>query len=242
MHSIIIIPTYNEKENIEQMISALLKLQLPGKTEILIIDDASPDGTGKIVDEMKKKFSNISCIHRASKMGLGSAYREGFREAIKRGAQNLIAMDADFSHNPFYLPEMIQKAQYADLVIGSRYVKNGGQKGWSCTRRLLSWGANLFARTMLSLQTRDTTAGFKCYTSKVFQQVAIDSIHSDGYSFQIETVFFIERAGLRVTEIPIIFENRRRGASKISRGEVLQGVFTVFRLFVSRFTDPKQSL
>lgn len=242
MYSIIIIPTYNEKENIERMIQALLELKLSGRIEILIVDDASPDGTGKIVEEMKKRFSNISCIHRERKMGIGSAYREGFREALKRGAQNIIAMDADFSHNPSYLPEMIQKAQHADLVIGSRYVKNGGQQGWSCTRRLLSWGANVFARTLLSLTTRDTTAGFKCYTSKLFQQVEINSIHSDGYSFQIETVFLVERAGLKVAEIPIIFENRQRGASKISRSEVLQGVFTVLRLFVSRFTDSKQSL
>lgn len=234
MRTTIIIPTYNEKENITELIELISHEAGDAGWKLLVIDDASPDGTGAIVDRLATRYPFVTCVHRTGKLGLGSAYREGFLRALADGAEILVTMDADFSHHPRYLRTMIETARQTDCVIGSRYIREGGQRGWSRYRQLLSAGANLFARTLLRLHTHDATAGFRAYRASVFRQIPVVSIHSDGYSFQIEMVTRIERQGMTVREIPILFENRTRGASKISRSEVLQGFLTVLRLLIVR--------
>lgn len=234
MRTTIIIPTYNEKENITELIERISHEAGGAGWKLLVIDDASPDGTGAIVDRLAAQYPFVTCVHRTGKLGLGSAYREGFLRALADDAEILVTMDADFSHHPRYLHTLIETAGRADCVIGSRYVNEGGQQGWSRYRQFLSAGANLFARTLLRLHTHDATAGFRAYRASVFKKIPVASIHSDGYSFQIEMVTRIERQGMGVREVPILFENRTRGASKISRSEVLQGFLTVLRLFIVR--------
>ena len=231
-----IVPTYNEKENIEALVTQLL--ELPTGVHVLVVDDHSPDGTGQIVDRLAEAHpGRVSVIHRAGKLGLGTAYIAGFEQALAEGADLICTMDADFSHNPRYIPDMVDKIeQGCDLVIGSRYVPGGGTSGCTFDRKVLSWGANAFARFMLGLKANDTTAGFRCYRREVLERVEPQTIKASGYSFLIEMLFRVQRTGWQVGEVPIIFENRRLGTSKISQGEVLRALQTVFRLARTRLS------
>jgi dolichol-phosphate mannosyltransferase len=230
--SIVVVPTYNEIDNIDQLLEALLALE--SDVDILVIDDASPDGTGTRVDEWSKREPRVRVLHRAGKMGLGTAYIAGFTQALSNGYEVVIEMDADFSHRPSYVPELITKGQDFDLVIGSRYVAGGGTSGWGFHRRLLSETANMFVRQVLRLPVHDCTAGFRCFKATALKRIDFSRVLAEGYSFQVEMLFRILKNGGRVAEIPIIFEERRHGNSKISRTEVFRAVGTVLRLFRER--------
>jgi dolichol-phosphate mannosyltransferase len=230
----VIIPTYNEKENIEALVTKLLAL--PTGLHVIVVDDNSPDGTGDIADRLAvESDGRVDVIHRRGKLGLGTAYIAGFKRAQAEGFDLICTMDADFSHNPRYIPSIVDKvSQGYDLVIGSRYVPGGGTTGCTFDRKLLSWGANAFARMMLGLRAHDTTAGFRCYRREVLEEVGVDEIKASGYSFLIEMLYRVHRYGREVGEIPIIFENRRLGTSKISKDEVTKAMGTVLRLAWTR--------
>ena len=228
MKAVVVVPTYNERQNIDALLEALLAL--PGGLHVLVVDDGSPDGTGTRVDEWVAREPRVGVIHRPRKMGLGTAYIAGFSRGLADGFEALIEMDADFSHRPAYVPELIAKAAEFDLVIGSRYIPGGGTSGWGLHRRLLSQGANVFARGMLGLKVRDCTAGFRCYTAAALRRIDFASVLAEGYSFQVEMLVRILKSGGRVAETPIIFEERRHGRSKISRAEVFKAIGTVIRL------------
>lgn len=228
MKAVVVVPTYNERQNIDALLEALLAL--PGGLHVLVVDDGSPDGTGTRVDEWVAREPRVGVIHRPRKMGLGTAYIAGFSRGLADGFEALIEMDADFSHRPAYVPELIAKAGEFDLVIGSRYIPGGGTSGWGLHRRLLSQGANVFARGMLGLKVRDCTAGFRCYTAAALRRIDFTGVLAEGYSFQVEMLVRILKGGGRVAEIPIIFEERRHGRSKISRAEVFKAIGTVIRL------------
>lgn len=233
----VIIPTYNEKENLEPLVQRLLTLPLD--LNVIVVDDNSPDGTGKIADRLAAKHDGrVQVLHRAGKLGLGTAYVAGFHRALAEGSTYVVTMDADFSHPPERIPELITKAQEGyDLVIGSRYVPGGRAVECTLPRQILSWGANVFfARTLLNLKAHDATAGFRCYRSQVLESLALDDILSDGYSFLIEMLYRVQRAGWRIGELPIVFHNRQQGVSKISRNEIYKALYTVFRLFRERFS------
>jgi dolichol-phosphate mannosyltransferase len=232
----VIVPTYNERENIKALVTQLLAL--PTGVLVIVVDDNSPDGTGDIADRLAEEDpGRIDVIHRAGKLGLGTAYIAGFRRALAGGADLICTMDADFSHNPRYIPDMVAKIdQGYDLVIGSRYVPGGGSSGCTFDRKLLSWGANAFARTVLGLRAHDTTAGFRCYRREVLESVQLDEIKASGYSFLIEMLHRVRRRGWQVGEVPIVFENRRLGTSKISRTEITRAMGTVLRLGWARMT------
>jgi glycosyltransferase involved in cell wall biosynthesis len=232
----VILPTYNERENIETLVRQLL--DLPGGLQVTVVDDNSPDGTGELADALASRHpGRLSVVHRPGKMGLGTAYVAGFKKALAEGADYILTMDADFSHNPRYIPAMLEKAQSGyDLVIGSRYVRGGGTRDCTLPRKVLSWGANSFARVMLGLRARDATAGFRCYRREVLESVGLDKIRSSGYSFLIEMLYRTQRQGWRVGEVPIIFVNRLLGTSKISRAEIVRAIQTVLRLALRRVT------
>ena len=232
----VIVPTYNESENIKALVTQLLAL--PTGILVIVVDDNSPDGTGDIADRLaEENLGRIEVIHRAGKLGLGTAYIAGFKQALAARADLICTMDADFSHNPRYIPDMVAKiGQGYDLVIGSRYVPGGGTSGCTFDRKLLSWGANAFARTVLGLRAHDTTAGFRCYRREVLESVQLDEIKASGYSFLIEMLHRVRRRGWQVGEVPIIFENRRLGTSKISQDEIIRAMGTVLRLGWARLT------
>ncbi|MCK4316419.1 MAG: glycosyltransferase, partial [Anaerolineae bacterium] len=232
----VIVPTYNEQENIESLVARLLAL--PVAVCVIVVDDNSPDGTGAIADRLAAESDGrMGVIHRAGKLGLGTAYVAGFKRALAEEADLICTMDADFSHNPRYIPAMVDKiGQGYDLVIGSRYVRGGGASGCIFARKLLSWGANAFARTMLGLRAHDTTAGFRCYRREVLRGMDLDDIKASGYSFLIEMLYRVQRSDWRVGEVPIVFENRRLGASKVSKNEIIKALGTVLRLAWVRLT------
>lgn len=234
MQVIVIVPTYNERENIESLATQLLAL--PTGVRVIVVDDNSPDGTGEIADRLAaKNDGRVQVIHRAGKLGLGTAYIAGFEQALAEGADLICTMDADFSHNPRYIPAMVEKIEQGyDLVIGSRYVPGGGTSGCTFDRKLLSWGANGVARLMLGLHAHDTTAGFRCYRRQVLESIDLDGIKASGYSFLIEMLYRVQRRGWRVGGVPIIFENRRLGASKVSKNEIIKALGTVVRLAKTR--------
>ena len=229
-------PTYNERENIEALVMQLLSL--PVGLSVTVVDDNSPDGTGDICDRLADvSEGRLRVIHRAGKLGLGTAYLAGFVQALDAGSDLICTMDADFSHNPRYIPAMVSKINEGyDLVIGSRYVRGGGTSGCTLSRKMLSWGANSFARIALGLRAHDTTAGFRCYRREGLESIDLDEIKASGYSFLIEMLYMVQSRGWRVTDVPIIFENRRLGASKISQDEVTKAVQTVLRLAWGRLT------
>jgi len=222
----VVVPTYNESDNIEILAQEILSLPV----QLVIVDDNSPDGTGEIADEWARKDSRVFVLHRPCKMGLGTAYIVGFNHALSLGADRVITMDADFSHHPRYIPALLTRSETADLVIGSRYVDVGGTLNCTLARRVLSRSANTFARIALGLRAHDCTAGFRCYRREVLESIGLDTILSDGYSFLIEMLYRSQKMGHKIEEVPIIFEDRRRGASKISRGEILKALYTVVRL------------
>lgn len=228
LKSVVVVPTYNEIQNIDALLEALLAL--PSRVDVLVVDDGSPDGTGRRVDEWVSREPRVGVIHRPKKLGLGTAYIAGFTRSLSGGYEAVIGMDADFSHRPSYIPALIAKAEEFDLVIGSRYVEGGGTSGWGLHRRLLSKGANVFARSMLGLPVRDSTAGFRCYRAETLRKIDFATVLAEGYSFLVEMLFRVVRNGGRVAEIPIVFEERRHGRSKISRAEVFKAIATVLRL------------
>ena len=224
----VVIPTYNERENISLLITDIMGLGTD--SQVIIVDDNSPDGTGELADELVAQHPGVRVIHRPGKLGLGTAHIAGIKAALAAGTDYVLTMDADFSHHPRYIPDVLAGLNRYDVVIGSRYVPGGGTQYCTLPRRALSRGANLFARTVLSLQASDATAGFRGYRRQVLESIALDEIKSDGYSFLIEMLYRCQRRGWRIGEVPIVFENRQRGASKISRGEILKAMQTVMRL------------
>ena len=236
MKALIIVPTYNEKENIEGIIDVVLALG--DDIEILVVDDNSPDGTGEIVDRLAADEPRIHVIHREEKLGLGSAYIAGFKWALANTDTRFVfEMDADFSHDPNAIPELLETAKDHDLVLGSRYLHGITVINWPLSRLILSYGANVYTRIITGLPLKDSTGGFKCFRRETLEQLPLDTIRSDGYSFQIEMNFFCWKKGFRIVEIPIIFTDRRVGISKMSRKIVWEAMFMVWRL---RFMNPRR--
>ncbi len=224
----VVLPTYNEIENLPKIAPAILE-RLPGAT-LFIVDDSSPDGTGKFADELAAKDERVRTMHRPQKQGLGRAYVDGFQAALGFGAQRIVQMDSDWSHDPKYLPALVDGLEKYDLVIGSRYVKGGGVRNWGMMRRVVSLGGSLFARTVLHLSPHDLTGGFKAWRRATLAALPWDTMHSGGYVFQIETTFRASRAGARITEVPIVFVDRLLGTSKMSRRIIVEALAVVLRL------------
>lgn len=224
----VVIPTYNESENIEKLSSLILSQD--ERINVLFVDDNSPDGTGQIADRLADATSRIKVLHRAGKLGLGSAYREGFAVAIKDGADFIIEMDADFSHDPAMLPLFIEKMSSYDVVIGSRYVNGVSVVNWPIRRLILSYCASVYTRLITGLRLSDCTGGFKCFKREVLQSIDLASIKSDGYSFQIEMNYRCNELGFSIGELPIIFVDRHAGTSKMSKQIVREAVFMVWKL------------
>ena len=220
----ICLPTYNERENLESMLRALA----PHGVRVLVIDDNSPDGTGALADRLAQELDFVSVLHRDKKEGLGPAYLAGFRRALADGADYVLEMDCDFSHDPADVPRLIAAVENgADLALGSRYVAGGGTENWGLARRFVSAGGSLYARALLGLRIRDLTGGFKCYRRAVLERIDLDAIHSKGYAFQIEGTYRTIRAGFDVVEVPITFIDRTAGQSKMSRTIFLEAVTKV---------------
>jgi dolichol-phosphate mannosyltransferase len=220
----LVLPTYNEAGNVEGFVEAVLAM-LPATATVLIVDDNSPDGTGAIADRIAARRERVAVLHRPRKEGLGPAYIEGFRRALADGAGLVLEMDADFSHDPAYLPRLLEAAGRADLAIGSRYVPGGGVSDWGPLRRAISRGGSAYARLVLGLDVRDLTGGFKCFRREVLEAIELDSIRSRGYAFQVETTYRAIRRGFRVVEVPILFRDRRVGSSKMGRSIVTEAVW-----------------
>jgi dolichol-phosphate mannosyltransferase len=227
MRTLIIIPTYNETENLRPILEAIFSYV--SATDILVVDDNSPDGTGELADAIASEDTRVHVLHRPGKLGLGTAYIAGFKYAIEHGYDVAFEMDADFSHDPRYLPAFLEAIEYADLVIGSRYVHGGGTPNWSLVRRFISGGGNIFARFMLGIPVHDCTAGYRCYRREVLENIDLESIQSQGYAFQIELAHRVMQQGFRIVEIPIIFMDRRVGKSKMSRKIVIEAFAYVLR-------------
>jgi len=229
--ALICLPTYDEIENLRPMVEAI-QATVPA-AEVLVIDDNSPDGTGKLADELAAADQRVHVLHRAGKEGLGKAYLAGFAWALARGYGLVMEMDCDFSHDPKYLPDMLAAAAEADLVLGSRYVAGGGTVNWGLGRKLISRGGSLYARTILGLPVRDLTGGFKCFRREVLEAIDLPSVECTGYAFQIELTYRASRKGFRVREIPIVFADRRVGQSKMSRRIVLEAIRKVWSIRLS---------
>lgn len=228
MQGMVVVPTYNEKDNIERLAKEILFLKKD--LHLLIVDDNSPDGTGEIADRLAKEFPQVHVIHRSGKLGLGSAYRTGFRYALDKGAPLIFEMDADFSHDPKYLPDFLEKIKEYDVVVGSRYLNGVSVVNWPIRRLMLSYGANVYTRLVTGLRLSDCTSGFKCFRKEALEAINLDNIKSDGYSFQIEMNFRCMEKGFRSGEVPIIFIDRHAGTSKMSKKIVREAVVMVWRL------------
>ena len=223
LRATVCLPTYNERENVERMVRTLHGLDV----DVLVIDDNSPDGTGDIADALADELDGVSVLHRDRKEGLGPAYLAGFRRALDDGAELILEMDCDFSHDPADVERLIAAAERADLVCGSRYAKGGGTRNWGLVRRFISRFGSLYAQVILGLHVRDLTGGFKCYRRAVVEALPLDEIHSKGYAFQIETTYRTIRKGFSVRELPIVFVDRVEGGSKMSRSIVVEAVWKV---------------
>ena len=234
MKSLIIVPTYNELENIRRLLPELMAID--PDVHVLVVDDNSPDGTGKLADGLAAENERISVLHRPAKLGLGSAYVDGFRYAIQQDVDCVFEMDADFSHDPAVIPRFIEEIASCDVVIGSRYISGINVVNWPMSRLLLSYFANIYTRVVTGMTIRDTTSGFKCFRREVLEHIDLDSVRSDGYAFQIEMNFRCWRKGYRLREIPIIFVDRRSGTSKLSRGVINEAVWIVWWLRLQRLT------
>ena len=230
MEAIVSIPTYNEAKNIEALVRQILKL--PVDIGVIVVDDNSPDGTGRIVDRLHIEFPNkVYPLHRDNKAGFAAAHKAGLKYALKNtDAEYILTMDADFSHNPKYIPEMLGKMDEHDVIIGSRYVKGGGTRNWGIGRNLLSRGANMYARTILGFSATDCTGGFRCYKRKVVEHIDVEQLYSRGYGYGIETLFKCQRKGYKIGEIPIIFVDRQYGKSKLSKAIAIESFFLVLKL------------
>ena len=232
MKSLIIVPTYNELENIRRLLPELMALS--PDIRVLVVDDNSPDGTGKLADELAAENERISVLHRPGKLGLGSAYVASFKYAIQQDVDCVFEMDADFSHDPAMVPRFIEEIASCDVVIGSRYISGINVVNWPMSRLLLSYFANIYTRLVTGMTIRDTTSGFKCFRREVLEHIELDEVRSDGYAFQIEMNFRCWRKGYRLREIPIIFVDRRSGTSKLSRGVINEAVWIVWWLRLQR--------
>jgi dolichol-phosphate mannosyltransferase len=229
----VVIPTYNEAANVEPIIRAAtaeLERVVPGDFRILVVDDGSPDGTGEIADRVAGELEPVEVLHRTTKSGLGQAYLAGFDRALTAGADVVIEMDADFSHDPAYLKDLLKAAETADLVLGSRYVAGGGVRDWGLVRRLISRGGGLYARLILRVDIRDLTGGFKCINRRVLEAIDLGSVGAEGYVFQIEVTYRAVLAGFTVKEIPIVFSDRTAGSSKMSTRIAAEAMWLVPRL------------
>lgn len=227
MKTLIIIPTYNEVENLRPLLEAIFSNA--AQTDILIVDDNSPDGTGVLADSLHEADPRVHVLHRTGKLGLGTAYIAGFKYAIAQGYDAAFEMDADFSHDPKYLPDFLKAIENADLVIGSRYIKGGDTPNWTLLRRFISGGGNTFSRFVLNLPIHDCTAGYRCYRREVLESIDLDSVQALGYAFQVEMAYRVLKGGFKVVEIPIIFLDRRVGKSKMSRTIFVEGFLWVIR-------------
>jgi len=223
VHTVVCLPTYNERENVERMVRALGEHGV----SVLVIDDNSPDGTGELADGLARELAHVEVLHRERKEGLGPAYLTGFRRALADGAELILEMDCDFSHDPADVPRLVAAAGEADLALGSRYVPGGSVGNWGLLRRAVSAGGSLYARLLLGVGVRDLTGGFKCYRRAVLETIDLDAISSKGYAFQIETTYRALRTGFRVVEVPIRFVDREQGGSKMSRRIVLEAIWKV---------------
>jgi dolichol-phosphate mannosyltransferase len=217
------LPTYNERENLEPMVRALSEQGV----SVLVIDDNSPDGTGELADRLAAELEHVEVLHRETKEGLGPAYLAGFERALAGGAELILEMDADFSHDPNDVQRLIHLASEADVVLGSRYVEGGSIRNWGRLRRLVSAGGSGYARRVLGVRVHDLTGGFKCFRREVLETIDLDAITARGYAFQIETTYRALQAGFRVVEVPIAFVDRERGGSKMSRRIVLEAIWKV---------------
>jgi dolichol-phosphate mannosyltransferase len=232
----LILPTYNEAENIEPLVRAVLP-QLAGtglEHTILVVDDSSPDGTGQLADRLAEEIPQLRVLHRPRKQGLGRAYLDGFGMALADGAEMILEMDSDFSHDPADVPRLIAAAGAADLVLGSRYVPGGGVENWGIVRRTLSRGGSAYARMLLGVPVRDLTGGFKCFHRRVLEAIDLQGVHADGYGFQIELTYRAVRAGFAVAEVPITFRERRVGRSKMTARIALEAIWKVPALRLRR--------
>jgi dolichol-phosphate mannosyltransferase len=229
----VILPTYNEAGNIEPMVEAVGP-KLGAHDRILIVDDDSPDGTGRIADRLAGSDPRIEVLHRQSKEGLGPAYIAGFRRSLEGGAELIVQMDADFSHDPAYLPRLLAASEIADLVIGSRYVPGGAITEWGAVRRAISRGGSLYSRVVLTVPVRDLTGGFKCFRREVLETIDLDSVAASGYSFQVEMTYRVLKAGFEVLEVPITFRERHTGTSKMSPAIVVEAAWRVPAIRLAR--------
>jgi dolichol-phosphate mannosyltransferase len=232
----LILPTYNEAENLERLVDAVLPqlraaaaedADARGACRVLVVDDSSPDGTGRIADDLAARLEEVEVLHRPAKAGLGRAYLAGFDRALRSNAALVLQMDSDFSHDPADLPRLVAAAAEADLVLGSRYVEGGGTENWGFGRRLLSRGGSWYARAVLGVSIRDLTGGFKCFRRTALESLDLEGVRTDGYGFQIEVTYRAIQAGLRVREVPIVFRERRAGASKMTARIALEAVWKV---------------
>ena len=228
MRALVIVPTYNERENLAELLTRISAQNLP--LEVLVVDDNSPDGTGELADELAAKDPRIHVMHRAGKLGLGSAYVAGFRWALERGFDAAFEMDADFSHNPDSLGDFLKELADADLVLGSRYLHGVTVVNWPLSRLILSYAANVYSRIITGMPVKDLTGGFKCFRRQVLEAIDWSRVRSDGYAFQIEINFKAWRKGFRIKEIPILFVDRRAGVSKMSGSIVGEAAWMVWRL------------
>ena len=230
--AVVCLPTYNERENLEAMLRALGDKGV----RVLIVDDNSPDGTGAIADRLAGELDYVDVLHRERKEGLGPAYLAGFKRALADGAELVLEMDCDFSHDPSAVPRLVAAAEDADLVLGSRYVPGGGVRNWGLLRRFVSAGGSWYARVILGVKVRDLTGGFKCYRRTVLERIDLDAIDSKGYAFQIETTYRALREGFRVVEVPITFVDREAGGSKMSKSIVVEAMWKVPALKLAAIT------
>jgi dolichol-phosphate mannosyltransferase len=229
----LVLPTYDEAANLAALVASV-RQQLPVDSRVLIVDDSSPDGTGEIAERLAAEHDDVSVLHRQRKQGLGPAYVAGFREALAGGAELVAQMDADFSHDPGDMPRLLEAAERADLVLGSRYVDGGGVADWGPTRRLISRGGSAYARAMLGVGIHDLTGGFKVFRRAVLEAIELETIPSLGYAFQVETTYRAIRAGFRVVEVPIVFRDRRVGESKMSGSIVVEAALRVPMMRLAR--------
>jgi dolichol-phosphate mannosyltransferase len=225
----LVLPTYDEAENIESFVAAA-RDNLPAGSQILIVDDNSPDGTGAVAEALAERHDDVAVIHRPEKEGIGPAYIAGFRRALAGGAGLVLEMDSDFSHDPAYLPRLLEAAKRADLVLGSRYVVGGGIGDWGPLRRAISRGGSTYARLVLGVDVRDLTGGFKCFRREVLEAIDLDSVQARGYAFQVEMTYRAIRQGFKVVEVPIVFRDRRAGNSKMDRSIVAEAAWKLPRL------------
>ncbi|MGI8631111.1 MAG: polyprenol monophosphomannose synthase [Solirubrobacterales bacterium] len=238
----VVIPTYNEAENIARLVAAALG-HLPPSRRILVVDDSSPDGTGAIADRLAAKDPDVEVLHRTTKEGLGPAYKAGFARALAGGARRIVEMDADFSHNPAHLPALLAASEDADLVLGSRYVPGGGVRHWGPLRRVISRGGCLYARAVLGVPVADLTGGFKCFRRSVLESIDLGSVTARGYGFQVEMTYRAIQLGFTVSEIPIVFTEREYGRSKMSRGIVAEAAWRVPAMrFTARPSRPPKEM